>query len=347
MPTSSLRSSLLQETVRRLLNGSPELYKESKQKVLSSFGQKLINSGHSSTSARIILVQGVVKYLWLVERSKLAVNDMGYKPLYLSKEHCEDERQIHKCQAKRQWFRSKKNKKDLGDSSINYCVKDWRQRLKGIWKGSGNSQRPVLVDGYSTVINVPNTEGAILAKKLIEAERKLAKLTKYNVKVVEKSGIQLIRLFKRVYSPDKCHWSSCPVCKYSDSKGSTKCRQANVVYEAECCECLKLLDNGIIGESEVGVYIGETSRSLIERAREHVACAERVDVENFITKHWALKHEYMNDFPKIRFRVIKRCKDALTRQVTEAVWIKACGNLNSKAEWGRNAQARLKVDSDN
>ena len=79
LPTSSLRSSLLQETVRRLLNCSPELSKESKQKVLSSFGQKLINSGHSATSARIILVQGVVKYLWLVERSKLAVNDMGYK----------------------------------------------------------------------------------------------------------------------------------------------------------------------------------------------------------------------------------------------------------------------------
>ena len=175
-----------------------------------------------------------------------------------------------------------------------------------------DSQKPVSKEGFTTVINVPNTSGAELAHRLMRAELKLSKLTKYNVKIIEKSGIQLSRLFKRIYTPDKCHWPQCPVCMYSDSKGNTRCRQANMVYEAKCIVCLRNFENGEISEDEVGVYIGETSRTLVERATEHVTCAERIDVENFITKHWALKHREMAEYPKMRFRVIKQCKDALS-----------------------------------
>ena len=61
LPVSCLRASLLQETVRRLLNCSESLDVAKKQEVLSKFGKKLINSGHSVKSARITVVQGVVK----------------------------------------------------------------------------------------------------------------------------------------------------------------------------------------------------------------------------------------------------------------------------------------------
>ena len=47
LPLSSIRASLLQETVRRLLNCSEDLALEAKQRILSSFAQKLINSGHT------------------------------------------------------------------------------------------------------------------------------------------------------------------------------------------------------------------------------------------------------------------------------------------------------------
>ena len=106
-------------------------------------------------------------------------------------------------------------------------------------------------------------------------------------------------------------------------------------------ECLKDLEAGLIKEEEVGVYVGETSRTLAERALEHVTCSERIDVENFITKHWALKHSNLTEYPKMRFKVIKQCKDALSRQVTEAVWIEDTSNLNSKAEWARNSLAHV------
>ena len=99
LPTSCLWSSLLQETVRRLQNCCESLDKATKQQILSDYCQKLINSGHSVKSARIIVVQGVVKYFWKLDISKLDVSDPSYKPLYLAKEYREEDRQIVKYQA--------------------------------------------------------------------------------------------------------------------------------------------------------------------------------------------------------------------------------------------------------
>ena len=116
------------------------------------------------------------------------------------------------------------------------------------------------------------------------------------------------------------------------------------MYEARCRECLGLLEEGKIESADVGVYVGETSRTLLERASEHVSAAENIEVDNFIVKHWASKHRDLATFPRMQFKVIKQCKDALTRQVSEAIWIENCANLNSKAEWGKNSLSRLVVD---
>ena len=96
LPSSSMRASLLQETVRRLQNCSLDLKTEAKQEILSDYGRKLINSGHSRRSSRIILVQGVIKFLWKRDRSLLPESDPRFKPLYLDKEYCEEDRQISK-----------------------------------------------------------------------------------------------------------------------------------------------------------------------------------------------------------------------------------------------------------
>ena len=90
---------------------------------------------------------------------------------------------------------------------------------------------------FTTMLQVPNTRGGILAKNLIKAEPDLARITGYNVKVVEKAGIQLCRLFQRVFTPDRCHWDNCPTCLHSTSKGDSGCRKSNIVYEAACMEC--------------------------------------------------------------------------------------------------------------
>ena len=213
LPVASLRASLLQEAVRRLQNCSEDLPIATKQDILSKYGAKLINSGHSLKSARILIVQGVVKFIHRLDMSKLPKTDPRYKPLHLSKEYCEDDRQILKYRAKMEWFKSEKKDKNAGEDQLPVSSCGWRSSLRGVWKGASSSQRPVLQRGFSTVVNIPNTCGASLTQKLIKCETKLAKLTKYNVKVVEMSGMQLIRLFQRVHSPKSCHWSYCPVCK--------------------------------------------------------------------------------------------------------------------------------------
>ena len=190
---------------------------------------------------------------------------------------------------------------------------------------------------------VPNTSGARLAKELIKGESSLARMTKYNVKIVEQSSTQLCRLFQRIMSPNKCAWEECPVCELSETGKSSKCRASNVVYEARCLACVDLVEKGIISENEVGVYKGETSRTLMERAVEHLAGAKNVEIDNFITKHWAQRHNDLEAFPQMKFSVLRQCKDALTRQVTEAVLIEMKANLNSKAEWGKNTLSRLSV----
>ena len=45
----------------------------------------------------------------------------------------------------------------------------------------------------------------------------------------------------------------------------------------------------------------------------------------------------------MQFKVIRSCKDALSRQITEAVWIEEESNLNSRSEWGRNPLSRIRI----
>ena len=92
--------------MRRLQNCSLDLDMEEKQNILSRFAVKLINSGHSVKSARIIIIQGITKFLHKVQLSKLEKDNIMFKPLHLDKEFKEGERQTRKYMAKMTWFRS-------------------------------------------------------------------------------------------------------------------------------------------------------------------------------------------------------------------------------------------------
>ena len=355
LPTACIRASLLQETVRRLQNCSLDLALKEKQEVLSNFAIKLINSGHSVKSTRIILVQGITKFMYKVELSNLDPDDVNYKPLYLDKEFDEDERQVNKYLAKMVWFKNKGRKNNCGPegSNDNNNVLNWRDRLKGSWRGEDMSQRRVKNMDFTTVLQVPNTNGGVLARNLMRAEEKLARVSGYNVKIVEQSGIQLCRMFDRVFPNPTCHWDDCPTCLNSTKKGGSKCRKSNVVYEATCIECesastSKESETKIIGPDDpsasISKYIGETSRTLAERSAEHITAASNFDLDSFIVKHWVAAHPALSQQPRIKFAVRSSFKDPLTRLVTEAVLIEKESNLNSKSEWGHNKLKRLVVD---
>ena len=87
-------------------------------------------------SSRIIIVQGVTKYLHKVKVSKLDKMDVRYKPLHLSKEYNKKDPQVKKYLAKMTWF---KNKPDVKEEDT---LSDWKDDLPHGWRGSSTSQRP-------------------------------------------------------------------------------------------------------------------------------------------------------------------------------------------------------------
>ena len=91
-----------------------------------------------------------------------------------------------------------------------------------------------------------------------------------------------------------------------------------------------------------GIYVGESSRSIYERAREHVADREK----QHQIKHWLTSHEELLAPPAFKFKIVKTFQDPLTRQLAEAVRIELRGEriFNSKAEFSRCRVPRLRID---
>ena len=58
---STVRSSLTQELIRRMLNCSEHITLEGRIKVIDKYAKKLINGGHSQESIKIILVHALTK----------------------------------------------------------------------------------------------------------------------------------------------------------------------------------------------------------------------------------------------------------------------------------------------
>ena len=95
-----------------------------------------------------------------------------------------------------------------------------------------------------------------------------------------------------------------------------------------------------------GIYVGETSRSLYERGKEHEAHRKNTSEESHQVKHWLIDHQDLLAPPKFRFSIIQSFQDPLLRQLAEAVRIDLRGEniLNSKAEYSRCRVPCLTVD---
>ena len=125
-----------------------------------------------------------------------------------------------------------------------------------------------------------------------------------------------------------CSEEDCIACNVERGKGG-KCRSNNVNYEIECHLC---------PEENRPVYIGETSRNLYTRGREHMSSGRRTGNEGerestFVRKHVEEYHQGMEaDF---RGKVVKQNKDSFSRQVREGVFIRRSTRnmMNSKSEW--------------
>ena len=115
-------------------------------------------------------------------------------------------------------------------------------------------------------------------------------------------------------------------------RGPTLCKIKNVVYETTCelCEAKHKLNPS---EKHSGKYVGQTARTIYERASEYVSALKNFENDSFMWKHWVLHHLECDASPKFWFQVIKCHKDPLTRLVHESVRIDSNATMNSRAEF--------------
>ena len=113
--------------------------------------------------------------------------------------------------------------------------------------------------------------------------------------------------------------------------------KSNIQYEMECGEC---------PDDQKCVYIGESSRNLYTRAKEHTDKyrSNKRNVDSFIKKHQDDKHH--GGPANFKAKTTGVFRDCLSRQVSEAVHIRRSEKdvLNSKSEWHQPALWKVQND---
>ena len=341
--------SLGNEVIRRLDAFNETVGIEMKVEALDIFCQKMINSGHSISTVRSVLVSGVKGYDRRVARCKAS----GI-PLHRSAAQSSGARRTKKLLAKTQWFRQ-----ESGETE-----QDGQQARPGAWGGeeqSSKKQRGVprrvaeqaKQPRITTVLFVEFTRGGELQKKMRETLDRLTPMLGFRARVAEKGGTNLESLLsnKNLWKGRECGRHSCRTCAQSGEQ-KEPCTLRNVVYESECGKCnkpgeRKEQDKESLEDKRAvaSIYVGETARSISERAQEHWRDGESMKEESHMTEHQQQSH--VGEQPDFNFRVVKKCQSSLERQVREAVRIMMRGNvLNKKGTYNRCKLTRLVVDEE-
>ena len=130
------------------------------------------------------------------------------------------------------------------------------------------------------------------------------------------------------------------------------CTKQSVVYENVCHQCVpsargekELREEELQGEQPV-LYVGESSRSITERSREHWTLYKKGGEDSHIAKHQELVHG--GGRAEFTMRLVGSYRSALSRQIGEAIRIRRRGGLgsilNSKSEYNRCHIPRLRVE---
>jgi hypothetical protein len=176
----------------------------------------------------------------------------------------------------------------------------------------------------------------------------------FKTRVAEKGGTSLGSLLsnKDPWSGVACGRVMCRSCAQPEER-KEPCMRRNVVYESECGVCnppgtRREADKRSLAESKgyPSLYVGESARSLAERAQEHWRDAESGKPETHMLEHQEASHGGEGT-PSFNFKVVKSCKTSLERQVREAVRIHMRGEvLNKKGMYNRCKLTRMVVDEE-
>ena len=331
-------SSLRQDLVRRLLNTSELEGFNQRLLVIEEYIQVLINSGHKYAFVKAIVLQAITKFEYMLYRSKLCEENIKYQPLYRARTYNEERRKILKYMKFALWYTDHDLDEPYRQGWKKFInKKSWqRKRSDKIRKNQWTQKDDRKI---TTSMFVPPSSSGILLSMLEQVEQDLAGDSTWTVKLVEKSGKPLRNMFLPKF-PIKEGCLLLNECGACENNGLT-CRQKGVVYSAVCEDC-RLQD---VTKEDVCdyTYVGETSRTFRTRVKEHMNALKYLNPKSFQLIHWFETHKDDAHCPEFKFKVMGQFKDALTRQLTEAINILDSGGLNRKTEFRINEVCRLEA----
>ena len=163
-------------------------------------------------------------------------------------------------------------------------------------------------------------------------------------KVLEKGGTTVKQLAQKANpaATPGCSDENCIACKTERGRGG-QCRKGNIGYQMECVPCNEAATR-TNKQRDRTTYIGETSRNLYTRGREHINKYESRNEDSFMRQHQEEQHNCQPaDFTA---KVTGSYQDCLTRQVAEGVAIRRSQTavLNSKSEWHQPALWKVRSE---
>ena len=160
---------------------------------------------------------------------------------------------------------------------------------------------------------VENTPHGELCARLQRGEDRIGKMSKRRVKMVEMAGVSLGQTFsnRNPWAGAGCTREDCHTCHQGGKQDKKEdCFRRNILYESRCGRCED--KRGSSGEDQSRkrkrktdledphVYVGESSRSLYERTKEHIRDGQNRTEDSHIAKHWDNEHAG-EDMPEFRF----------------------------------------------
>ena len=254
MPTCIRDSSLSQKVIRRQMSCSQHTTLEERLDILEAYSARMRRSGYRRSFRRRILVSGLFGYANGVTRSRYPAGQPlqrdGAKGKHL---------RLDKLCGSANWFKLPRN------PPVNIEPVNLRPGIKSSQKARQDDKEDLGdTDDMMTALFVPKTRGGALMKQLKEKEDEMRRWITNKVRVVEQAGTKLANLLSAT-NKEKVPCSRIQFTTCEDDRMAGRCYSYNLTYASICTLCER---NG-----EVSQYVGETSRTIMERTLEHVADA--------------------------------------------------------------------------
>ena len=326
MPERSKIVTLSQEVVRRMRNTGRAEPVESRAEILSDLMLKMKDSGYNISSRVNVLKSGLRGYY-----SMVLTEAYGGRPVNRPASMGQEERDRRWINRKSTWHRrrpgSSREQKVLASLGTGVGV----GAGSGLGRSNGTSKpRPEGDMRTEAIVFVPCTKGGELRSRLQRKDDEFSRLHDIpRIRFVEKGGTKLKDSLSNSnpWSGQPCMRTDCWACSSTPAgEVPTNCHSEGVMYSIECKAC---------SAAEVTTtYIGETSRSLYQRSREHRALLRGKNEDSVLWEHCVEVHGSM--LQEFTVRVLQKHRTAFNRQINEAVLIRYCKSdikLNRNDEW--------------